>query len=615
MAKVNPTFQYDAFRFLIRSLRIADKNGELERYMGAMQTEFERTHARIQQLPEINDIALVEDELLKYLKWIVGWTDEKELSFVNNLTNDQLRKLIKLSVPLWKSKGRQQGLIDAIRIFTGKSAGFRSWFDQRWIMDEAGLWFTGIVDDPWIVGGMYTGDDEVLSWLFMNRSELDDVAKRLVYDLTTYIVPANEHYGIVYCAFFDDFLDGTLDQWVLGGDPITVTDDLRALLPEDVNMEANVLDSELETWSPFQRVEATLYTQDNLSGTSISVAFMRDSNSSKQYRITLGANGSLFLQWNDGTSFSTLVSTSTTLPVGAVGGGEPFLVSCTSSPINDAENRIVVSINGQIEIDYTATLSECLRDSGAGIGFTTAAGSSGIYIDNVIVQASPTHVQFVGQRSLIDQGQIADPDPGNEVFSPTPSNPVFNPYVIYLACIQADWASWTLAGFWQVSNFSALCDSYGLWFGQNGVGTFPNHTVDMEYVGAADAIARSPSLDLSDIDSSVYSVHARVWYRPNKLSPTPGSDEVVSLRYNIGAGDVTIASFLDGSSVEFSRVEADADPRIADGQWWREQVFEVPPAAFTASVNFNVLFDVNGAYTNTDFGMGITRFALEVTRK
>lgn len=615
MAKIDPGFAYDGFRFLIQSLRAADTDGILERYFGAMQAEFERTHARIQQIPEIADIALVEDELLQYLKWIVGWSDERELSFVNDLTNDQLRKLIKLSVPMWKSKGTRQGLVNAIRIFTGKSTGFRSWFDSRFIMDEAGLWFTGVVDDPWIAGGIYTGDDETLSWLFINRVGLDDDAKRLLYDLTSYIVPLNEHYGIVYCAFFDDFLDNTLNQWVIGGDPITITSGLRALMPANTSMSTNVVPSELETWTPFQRVEVTVATADNNASTVFRVSFMRDELTGQEYRASLQADGVLSLHGWDGAAYQLLATNSSVvLPVGDANGTQSFLIACTVDPVNDAENLVTISVNGQIEISYTATLNECLRTSTAGVKFANDAGGGDVFVDNVVIQASPWHGQQIGQRTLIDQGQIANPDPGVEVFVATPDVRTLDPYIVAEYCTQSEWNTWTIAGLWQKSNFSALCDSDGLWFGQNGVGVFPNQSVDMDYIGAASASARSPSLDLSGIDPAIYDVKVRVWYRPNKVAPSPGSPEAVTIRYDIGGPAVAFGTF-ETANTELSRVEPDADPRIGDGRWWEQEDFSVPAAALTAATEFVIRFGVSGTYTSTDFGFGVTLFQVIVTRK
>jgi len=231
-----------------------------------------------------------------------------------------------------------------------------------------------------------------------------------------------------------------------------------------------------------------------------------------------------------------------------------------------------------------------------------------------VILASPTHTQYVGQKSLIDQGGIAVPDPGNFAFVPTPSEPSQAPTERVVYCTQSDFSSWSLAGFWQVSPFSSLCDSHALWFGQNGSGRFPDQSVDMDYIGAADASATTPSLDLSNIDPTVYDVKVRVWYRPNKDAPSPGSPETVSLNYNIGASDVAIDTF-DSVSL-LSSVEPDGpDPRIGDGAWWYEKLFTVPDAALTASTTFNIFFDVDASYTATDFGFGVTRFSIEITRK
>ena len=72
MAKIDPAFAYDVFRFIIKPHRDADTNGVLERYMGSFQEAFEDDQASILDIKTLFDLDNIEDRFLNYLLWIVG---------------------------------------------------------------------------------------------------------------------------------------------------------------------------------------------------------------------------------------------------------------------------------------------------------------------------------------------------------------------------------------------------------------------------------------------------------------------------------------------------------------------------------------------------------------
>lgn len=153
MAKINPEFQHDIYKFLHKPLRDIDrKDGRLflERFLQGAQAEFEAMQGRIDTLSTLNNPATIRADLLQYLKDHVGFTSE-----LNNITNDlnenDLRKLITLAVALWKQKGTEPGYANIVRLFVGKSARIFNWFDFRFIVGEKAFGEEQLGEDSWFI--------------------------------------------------------------------------------------------------------------------------------------------------------------------------------------------------------------------------------------------------------------------------------------------------------------------------------------------------------------------------------------------------------------------------------------------------------------------------------
>ena len=153
MAKINPNFQHSIYEFLHKPLRDIDsKKGQnfLERFLVGMQNEFENMQGRINTLSTLNDPATIRADLLLFLKDIVGFTNE-----LNNITQDlsenDLRKLITLAVALWKQKGTETGYANIIRLFVGKTARIFNWFDFRFIVGEKAFGEEQLGEDSWLI--------------------------------------------------------------------------------------------------------------------------------------------------------------------------------------------------------------------------------------------------------------------------------------------------------------------------------------------------------------------------------------------------------------------------------------------------------------------------------
>ena len=418
--RISGQFQYDVARFVIQSRR----TDLLERWLGdaagvvpekSVQGFFERAQAKIAELPQLLDPDFT-DARLRYLAWFAGWDDSPAVDFVDGLDAAALRKLIALSVPLWQQKGSAAGVINAIRIFAGKTAILRDWHWHRWIVDETGEWIEARGLDPYLVGGLYTEADESLAWLVVNRDGLTESDRRLVYDLLTYTRVAGEHFGVVFAAFADDFARG-LSQWAQIGTSGTATAaDGTASLLEGAALKANATAEELATWTPFQRssVQLTFSTTDATEVLSLDAMISEDG--ADFYRGEVAADGTVTLYLR-GVSVST---TSVVLPT----AGTTFQLELAVEPVSAAEVKASVRVGGELRLEQTFLGVDAFDDSSGGVVLRrTGATAEATAVDDVLVLATPNRVQYIGQAAITPTfgfggaSYIADPDPGVEPFA------------------------------------------------------------------------------------------------------------------------------------------------------------------------------------------------------
>jgi len=153
MAKIDPTFMHDIFQFLHKPIRDLDKKegkNFVERFLQGAQIIFEQTHSQIDEIKTLNNPAVIREDLLQYLKDIVGLTKELN-NITKDLTTQELRKLIVLAVALWKQKGLESGYTNIVRLFTGKGSRTFNWFDFRWIIGEKSLGSEMLGEDAWLI--------------------------------------------------------------------------------------------------------------------------------------------------------------------------------------------------------------------------------------------------------------------------------------------------------------------------------------------------------------------------------------------------------------------------------------------------------------------------------
>jgi len=469
MAKIDTTFPWDAYRFLIKPLRDGDKDGVLERYLGGPQADFERIQQDIQKLDTLRDIEGIDDDFLIYLKWLLGWTAELA-SITDGLAPDVLRKLIRLSAEMWKLKGSPVGIVSSIRALTGRDVLYRDWFWFRWSVGGSGLWWVQRYSDPWLVGWSHGDRDEYLSVLFV-MVDLG-IPKQLIRDILQLNRPLHESFLIVYADFVDDFHLGR-GRWmrITGTDVAWDEDNFRLVLPDTSRQECNVARvAELDEMVYTSVVQFTVDLQ------VFRVTFHIQDNDN-WYRVRFGQNGLLRL---------TVCKAGVTTNVAAFTLPHPFplVIGVTVGVevrIPEAgKRRVRVIVEGDTWIDYTFSEPNVFREGRLQI--ENDSGVSGdIYLDNVLLIAPPAHVDEI---------------PGNGAMTSVPLLPAPKSNAIFNWTFTST-AGWTLTSLWHSSGFRHVSHPYALYFGTGEVG-YHTWGTPGGYAGAIyNGQARSPTFDLT----------------------------------------------------------------------------------------------------------------------
>ena len=129
--------------FLPKSLIELDQKegtGLLDRFLTGPQDVWKIINDKIWSLLDVNDPDLCPDVLLKFRKDTVGFTSELEY-ITENLSDDDLRKLIKLGMTLWRLRGARPGMRQSLFTMTGRSIQIYDWFDKSYGLKSSGMYF------------------------------------------------------------------------------------------------------------------------------------------------------------------------------------------------------------------------------------------------------------------------------------------------------------------------------------------------------------------------------------------------------------------------------------------------------------------------------------------
>jgi hypothetical protein len=234
----------DMYNFLINPIRQADattgpKGGNLfvKRYLSGPQVVWDQLQRTIFATRDIWDVTRIEDRLLKYLKNIVGWTDEPYLKAITDrLTDTQLRKLIATAVPLWKSRGREEAYEQILSVVTDARMRVWNWFDLRWILDETILGEDHQGRDPWLLPSAAEHESDVR---IVDDGNED---RALLLAMLALFRPGGERLNVYWISFLDRFLtNGDNTQWSSDTtDPLEVEDRILSLSDDTIEETAEV---------------------------------------------------------------------------------------------------------------------------------------------------------------------------------------------------------------------------------------------------------------------------------------------------------------------------------------------------------------------------------------
>jgi phage tail-like protein len=497
MAKVQDSFAHDVFRFLPAQVRDLDVSGTLERLMGGPQWVFENQQNRIQELDTLHDVDAIEDRYLTFLKHHVGWTNELDV-ITSALSADQLRKLIKLSVPFWKGKGTEQGIRDALRLLTGRDVVIRNWFYYRWIVGVTALGTRrGDERDPFLTGRSHGIRDQYLSIIYVSN-ELP-IDRQLVRDLVNLHRPLQEAYIIVFVDLVDDFGVGR-DKWstVAGVDPVWDEDRKLLEIPAGTTVGVNV--DGVTSWDEVVWRKSVTYTTS--SGGEFRVQFRRQAAGlNDRYEVTFEQNGDVTIE----AIIGGVVVATQSGSVGHVipeGEGVVYGINVIRSCTGTGQMRIKVTVYERVVIDVNIAIAILVPP---GRWRVENVGPNTIEMDNVIAYQLPVTVDEV-----IGSGVVAsEPEP-----------------LIVGPCVHQEWTSfttWTLGSQWHSSGFRYIVPTTSLYFGTGESGWHTWGIPGAMGPGIVAGTAESPTFSLVSFPAADYDVFLEFQVYPD-LRAAAGDD-------------------------------------------------------------------------------------------
>ena len=209
------------YDFLSTSLRVLDSNGVLERFVGAIQEQFDYTQGQIKDLSRLRSLSGVKDDEVQYLCALLGWDGNGGTDFVPN-DPVMLKRFSKFGVELWGGKGTRAVTNKALSSIIGVDVSSRDVFQLMTVIDESSTGAHGWIDGGLILDQSYVQEDlEVqgldpssftpspLSWahLYLDSEGVTEDTMKIVFDMTQFMRPSSVAYLIFYCATRCVFID------------------------------------------------------------------------------------------------------------------------------------------------------------------------------------------------------------------------------------------------------------------------------------------------------------------------------------------------------------------------------------------------------------------------
>jgi hypothetical protein len=367
--EVLPLRMYD---FLIKPIRTADiTEGKLfvERYLAGPQEVWETIQTDTFRLLDLWDVNRILDEHLKFQKNIVGWTPELERPITDKLDFAALRRLISLSVPLWKIRGTEDAYIRGILALVLTKMRVWNWFDLRFILDETEIGQGHQGRDPFILSAAeeYISDVRIVDGaLGLDRT--------LLLNMLRLFRPSGERLRVHWIDFLEQFLVTADDtQWASDQvDPIPVADRLMTL-DDDVSIEkANVIVADSLDWDDYISYWRIRGTGDAATERFGALFYWQDDDN--YYQVLLEPSSeSLILVERKATVEAPLVTVDLEATAGIKVHESVFYGIRVHVEAVPTGTRIRVYLDGEERIDFTDTTAPLTRGS---IGVIHLVGST-----------------------------------------------------------------------------------------------------------------------------------------------------------------------------------------------------------------------------------------------
>jgi len=285
--------------------------------------------------------------------------------------------LIAASVPLWKTRGPEDAMINILRLMTNARLRIWNWFDFRWVTDETETGEEHQGRDPWIIDfpTLSTAQER---WSNLRIVDNGTLNRTLAENLVKMMRATGERVEISYIDFLDLFTtDGDTSQWdqIDGSTPMFVSDCRLNLMASAQAQEVVVNIANALDWTNY-----VVYCRirDTLGASATFIKFYW-TNANNHYYVGIDLTSQLISLYRVTGGSGALLATwyASTLPM-VLYPNTYYGIRIHVGP-SGASTRIRVYIDNILIIDYTHTSAPHTKGA---IGVKHLPGST-VQVDEV----------------------------------------------------------------------------------------------------------------------------------------------------------------------------------------------------------------------------------------